>query len=679
MDTSKLQEQLASSESRFLNIIYKSGDPLVVLNLNGIVLFANEAAERLFARPNEQIVGEYFGHPVLSDAPYEIDVLRPNGREVCCEMHTVSTEWDEKPAILAQFRDITERKQTETYLRLQTSAMDAATDMIFITDAKGRVIQVNKSFEIETGHRFTEVFHKTTQFLAPDEKSEGELTLMWKRVLSGNTWRGEINMMRRDGSQHVYDMSVTPVLDETGRVQNSIAIMRNVTDKKQTEEKLNFLAHHDPLTGLPNRVLFMDRLRQRISLAKRKNEKLAVMFLDLDRFKEINDSLGHKCGDTLLQIVSDRLQECLRESDTIARMGGDEFTILLSEVASQDDAHVVARRCLDCIAEPMEIEGTEIIISASLGIAMYPDDSKDASGLLKAADISMYRAKEQGRNHIQCYTAALDTHTKEKMSLATSLRRAIQRKELVLHYQPRVGLKSGEPLGVEALVRWQHPDLGLLGPNKFIHIAEEAGLISPIFEWVLQESCTRLKEWHCDGYTNLNMAVNISARQFVHEDLVHTISDVIDDVGIEPKYLNLELTESALVEDPEKAIHIMKRLKDMDVRLAIDDFGTGYSSLNYLKQFPLDSLKIARVFVHDITTNPEDAAIASAIIAMGHSLWLRVVAEGVETPEQLNLLSSLKCDEVQGFLFARPVSAEELPSVLNRLIKENVNEPTGHI
>lgn len=430
------------------------------------------------------------------------------------------------------------------------------------------------------------------------------------------------------------------------------------------KETLHEQATHDPLTGLPNRLLFSDRLNQRINQANRSNGQLAVMFLDLDHFKLINDTMGHNVGDLLLQAVAERLSESLRQIDTVTRMGGDEFTVILSEITNVQDAVIIAKRVLDSLSAPFLLQSQEIFVSTSIGISVYPADGVDAQTLVRNADTAMYRAKALGRNNYQIYTSALNAATLERMTLENDLRRAIEREEFVLHYQPRVDLKNGTILGLEALVRWQHPEMGLIGPDQFIPLSEESGLIVPIGEWVLKTACAQNKAWQDEGLPPVVVAVNISALQVLQGDLVATVEDALAKTGLDAQYLDLELTESTLMHNPELAVETLIKLKSMGIRVAIDDFGTGYSSLSYLKRFPINTLKIDQSFVKDVTSNPDDAAIAGAVVAMAHTLKLKVVAEGVETLDQLEFLRSLNCDEMQGYFISRPVPPEELAMFL---------------
>lgn len=431
-------------------------------------------------------------------------------------------------------------------------------------------------------------------------------------------------------------------------------------------EELENQATHDFLTGLPNRLLFSDRLNQKIVAARRNQGALAVMFLDLDRFKLVNDALGHKIGDLLLQQTADRLVRCPRDVDTVARMGGDEFTIIVSDVKNPTDALRVAERFLDCFSMPFEIEGHQLFVTASLGISIYPAHGSDVETLVRNADSAMYHAKKLGGNRYQPCTDALASMPSTRMQLENSLRRALERDEFMILYQPRVDLKTGNTLGAEALIRWRHPKMGLLYPNQFIPVAEETGLIVPIGQWVLECACKQSKAWQEAGLPPLEMSVNVSARQLEKDNFPDIVRQALEDSGLSPEYLGLELTESILLGNMDVASKKLQELKAMGVKISIDNFGTGHSSLSYLKDLPTDSIKIDPSFVRNIVRVPENAAIAGAVIAMAHSLNLKVVAEGIETLDQLEFLRSLNCDEMQGYFISRPVESAEFVRLFQR-------------
>ena len=451
-----------------------------------------------------------------------------------------------------------------------------------------------------------------------------------------------------------------------GRLDRELLVraMQYSIERKHYQEQLEHQANYDPLTGLPNRSLLHDRLKRAV-FTQRNAQPIAVVFIDLDNFKFINDSLGHSAGDALLTGVAERLHSIVREGDTVARLGGDEFVLILTEQARGDVVFRALQRILDEVSEPMMIGGQELCITCSAGVSLYPQDGRDVESLLKNADAAMYRAKERGRNNFQFYTAEMNAHAKERFALENDLRRALERDELLLHYQPKIDLATGAIVGAEALVRWQHPEQGLILPDRFISIAEDTGLIVPIGEWVVRTACVQNRAWLQAGLPPIAVSVNLSVRQFHQEGLVKMVERILNETGLAASYLEMELTESMVMHNAEQAIEILAALKKLGVRLSVDDFGTGYSSLNYLRRLPIDTLKIDRSFVQDIDSEDEEEGIlARVIISLGHSLKLKVIAEGVETAEELKFLRACGCDEVQGYYFSRPVAPPAFAQLL---------------
>jgi diguanylate cyclase (GGDEF)-like protein len=485
------------------------------------------------------------------------------------------------------------------------------------------------------------------------------------RLREGAATSREQEICSTEATQTTYDDHVTML-----RQANEHLVVATIEAHKLAEQvqaakiDLDHLAHHDVLTELPNRILFQDRLNQAIESARRQGRQLAVMFMDLDQFKHINDSLGHAIGDQLLQSVAQRLVGCVRHSDTISRQGGDEFVLLLSTIEHAEDTALSAQKMLAALALPHHIDGHDLHISVSIGISIYPDDGQNAEILIKSADTAMYYAKDNGRNNYKFFEQDMNARAVLRQSTEASLRLALERREFVLYYQPKINLHSGTIVGVEALIRWQHPERGLLSPAQFVPIAEDCGLILPIGRWVLREACLQARAWRQAGLPSITVAVNTSALEFRAKDFLENIRTTLEDTHLEPRYLELELTESALMRDAESTDSVLHAIADLGVKLAIDDFGTGYSSLSYLRQFPIDTLKIDQSFVNRMTSNPDDAAIVNAVISMGKSLKQRVIAEGVETPEQYALLLAQQCDEAQGYYFGRPVVAKALASLL---------------
>ena len=508
-----------------------------------------------------------------------------------------------------------------------------------------------------TGKDFWDLVHPDFQYLV---RGKGRARPRGVDALA----RHEFKILRRDGEERWLDFSAGAI--EYGGRPAVLGIAFDVTERKRAEEQIKELAYHDALTGLPNRLLFNDRLSVAVAQAHRSASRLAILFLDLDRFKVINDSLGHSLGDRLLQEVAERLQAGVRQGDTVARLGGDEFILLLPGIGRAEDAAKVAEKILETLKVPVRLESRELVVTASIGISLYPEDGFDVESLIKNADTAMYRAKEQGRDNFQLYTHAMNETAVERLGLENSLRKALPGGQLVLHYQPLLDLTTGKVHGVEALLRWNHPERGLMLPSEFLNIAEVTSLIVPMGPWTLRTACARARAWQEQGEPALTVSVNLSARQFQQPDLVAQVKRALDETGLPPSSLDLEITETHAMQNAEATIMTLRELKRLGVQISIDDFGIGYSSLSYLKRLPIDTLKIDQSFVRDITTDPDDAAIATAVIALAHTLKLQVVAEGVETQEQLEFLAARHCDRMQGYLFSRPLSADECGEFLSR-------------
>jgi diguanylate cyclase (GGDEF)-like protein/PAS domain S-box-containing protein len=479
-------------------------------------------------------------------------------------------------------------------------------------------------------------------------------------------------LIRRDGYESPIEDSAAPIHDRGGQITGAVIVFHDVSAARQMSMQLSHLAQHDFLTDLPNRLLLNDRLQQAITMARRHNYRIAVLFMDLDRFKHVNDSLGHVIGDQLLQAVALRLERCVRESDTVGRQGGDEFVVVLSELDAAENAGISAAKLLAALTIPYHIGPHDLIVPVSVGVSIYPDDGTDAETLIKNADTAMYHAKEVGRNNYQFFRQEMNVRATERQFIENGLRVALERNEFSLHYQPKMNLATRGIVGVEALLRWKHPERGFIPPAQFIPIAEDTGLILPIGKWVLREACKQSRAWLDIGLPPVLMAVNISAVEFRSKDFVETVRAILQETGLDPRALELELTESVLMKHAESTISMLKSLKNIGVQLTIDDFGTGYSSLSYLRQFPVDALKVDQSFVHEISSAPHDAPIVSAVISMGNSLKKRVIAEGVETREQLDFLTAEGCEEAQGFYFNRPMVSSQFAKLLEASVSHMI-------
>ncbi len=605
---------------------------------------------------------ERYGRVVLTGEPEKFEIeIKALGM-----WFSISAYGAEKGCFVATFSNITERKQAEEALLFKTALLEAQSettiDGILVVDESDHIVLANKQFGLNFGipdqmlstrDDLIVLKHVTDQVMDPEAFRE--------RVEYLNSHRDEKSRDElRFKNGKIFDRYSAPLVDSRGRYRGRIWYFRDITNRKVAEERIQYLAYYDALTGLPNRTLLQDRLSKALASARRRNDKVALLFLDLDRFKIINDSLGHLAGDLLLQEIAERLKRLSREQDTVARLGGDEFLIVLTDVQDFRDAAVAAERLMDAMTAEFVVQGHSLCISCSLGISIFPEHGADAEALIKNADAAMYSAKDNGRNNIQLFTEHMNALAVERLTLENSLRLALEKRELFLMYQPQMDIVTGKITGVEALLRWQHGELGLVPPDAFIRIAENSGLIIPIGEWVLRTACSQARKWQDEGIRALSIAVNVSAVQFRQKDFCEVIRRVLDETGLAAQHLELELTESLLLADADVTLSVLQELKAMGLALAIDDFGTGYSSFSYLRQFRVSKLKIDRSFIRDVATNPNDAAITSAIIGMAKNLNLKVIAEGVENEAQLSFLTAHQCDEIQGYYFSRPLGVEQI-------------------
>ncbi|WP_306544894.1 EAL domain-containing protein [Malikia spinosa] len=554
--------------------------------------------------------------------------------------------------------DLTALKLREQALALNASLFMNSSEGIVICDGDNCILSVNRAFSDITGYSADEVLGRQPSLLRSGQQTPDFYRDMWRQILEAGRWQGEILNRRKDGESFLAWLTISLVRDQDGQVRNYYGIFHDITQRKQAEARISQLTHYDALTGLPNRALLRDRIESQLAQARPGQGALALMFIDVDRFKYINDSLGHRAGDALLVEMASRLEQAVRPQDTVSRMGGDEFTLLLPQIDAEGTAHL-AQKIIARISAPCQFEGMELIVTPSIGIAMFPGDGREVDALLQAGDTAMYRAKAAGGANFQFYEPGMHLSASRTLQLENALRRALGRHELALHYQPQIELKTRRVTGCEALLRWTHPQLGMIPPSEFMPIAEASGLILPIGEWVLRTAVAQNQAWQQAGLAPTLMAVNVSSVQFRQTQFPELVRAVLDEAGLPPGWLELELTESVVSADPEAAIRIMEQLDLLGVQLSVDDFGTGYSSLSYLKRFPIDKLKIDQSFVRDLDSDPGSALIVSGVIAMARALGLKTIAEGVETAEQAATLAREGSDEVQGYWYARPMPAEQ--------------------
>ncbi|MBB1517955.1 sensor domain-containing protein [Aquipseudomonas guryensis] len=601
----------------------------------------------------------------LSSKPFVFDCLRADGRKISVEMR-VMLMWDEQnrfEGVLGIGRDISQQRRAERDLRMAATVFEHSTAAIMVTDPAGYIVRTNETFQRISGFATREVLDQLPSMLTADRQQAGQLNYILAQLNQHGSWEGELWLKRKGGEQYPAWVGITAVQDDEGDLVSYVCFFNDISERKASEQRIHRLAYYDALTLLPNRTLFQDRLHTALQHAERHAEWVVLMFLDLDRFKPINDSLGHAAGDRMLKDVAVRLAACVDEDDTVARMGGDEFTLLLlpreTREAALNRAIHVAEQILASLAQPFVLQGREFFVTASIGIALAPQDGDELSQLMKNADTAMYHAKERGKNNFQFYQADMNATALQRLELESDLRHALEQDQFRLYYQPQFSGDGKRLTGAEALLRWQHPVRGLVAPGEFIPVLEELGLVVQVGDWVIEEACRQLKSWHVSKVRVPKISVNLSARQFADGQLAMRISRMLESSGVPSACLELELTESILMRDVDETLQILASLKKLGLCIAVDDFGTGYSSLNYLKQFPIDVLKIDRSFVDGLPEGEQDGQIARAIIAMAHSLGLAVIAEGVETQPQLDFLREHGCDEVQGYLLGKPMPATQ--------------------
>ncbi|MEX6501856.1 bifunctional diguanylate cyclase/phosphodiesterase [Pseudomonas zhanjiangensis] len=671
------QQQLQISEEKFARAFHASPDGMLITRIaDGQLIEVNEGFSQITGYSSQEAIGHSTlelgiwanpddrtrmieriqQHGRLRD---QVALIRTrDGRTRLCELSAQPVPIGDQPCLLTIARDITERQIMQEKLQQAATVFESTAEGVLITDPHKRIVAVNRAFTSITGYSEAEALGQTPQLLASDQHDQAFYNAMWRQLEDQGHWQGEICNRRKNGELYPEWLTISAVRNEADQITHFVGVFADISPLKHAQARLDHQAHHDPLTGLPNRTLFETRLRHALEDAREEQSQGAVLFLDLDRFKHINDSLGHPVGDQLLKGIAQRLKERLRDVDTVARLGGDEFIILLPGLHQADDAEQIANKLLACFTPPFQLDAHEFFVSASIGVSLYPKDGVDVATLVKNADAAMYRSKAKGRNRVELYTRDLTFQATERVALEHELRRAQERGELQLYYQPKMSLANQQLIGAEALLRWHHPRFGEVPPNRFIPLAEETGLILPIGDWVLQQACRQMREWQARHAPFGPLSVNLAGEQLRQPRLRHYIAGLLADNALDPSLLQLEITEGFIMNQTEEALGILHQLKALGVQLAIDDFGTGYSSLSYLKRLPLDILKIDRSFVLGLPDDPNDVAIARAIIALGRSMRLTVIAEGVETKAQELFLAAEGCEQIQGYVVSRPLTAQ---------------------
>jgi len=657
-------------------ILEQIQDSVITLDLAGFITGWNRGAERLFGYTADEAVGQnllfLYADEDASDSLFHDAFLEHGGREMevrrrrkngdefwaSMSLSLVRDEQGQPTGLIGYLRDITDRLEAEQNLRLHSRIFENSDEAIIVTDAKEHIVAVNPSFCRITGFTAQEVLGKTPRLFRSGQHDTVFYENVWAALTSTGRWQGEMWDRRKNGDEFPQWASITAVRNSQGEITHYFSIFSDITERKLQEEQIHHMAYYDDLTGLPNRALLFKLLDQALNESRRSRNIGALLFIDLNRFKPINDTLGHDAGDQLLKEVGQRFCNVLRDTDVVCRHGGDEFVVALMNVARHEEPGIVAQKLISVLDEPFLILGHELQIGASIGISIFPDDAFDAETLLRYADIAMYRAKQSDNDSYVYFSHEMNQKSLDRLKIEAGLKRALDRHELLLYYQPKVALDGGHIVGAEALVRWQHPERGMVPPGEFIPVAEETGLIIAIGDWVMDAACAQARQWLDAGMPTTRIAVNLSARQFA-PGLPDRVKAVLEKYQLPPQWLELEITESMLMHSAESVIALMDELTAFGVSLSLDDFGTGYSSLSYLKRFPIETLKIDRSFIMGTPDDANDCAIAGAIVSMAKRLRHRVIAEGVETAEQVEFLRTLGCHEIQGYFFSPPVPAEK--------------------
>lgn len=674
-------KQLHDSEMHFRALVDSAAESIFVLDADSEKLVeVNQPLMELLGYPEaellkiplEKLLAEshndklVFAH-CLSGEVQNVKwiFLNKEGNPITCEVRLIKLPETDQHLIRGSVVDIHDLKNSEVQMRKLSRALEQTGDSIIITDERGVIEYVNPAFEKITGYSATEIIGKNNNLLRSGKHTLEFYQTLWKTVTSGQVFQEVFTNRRKDGTFYYEEKTISPLKDESGAITHFIASGRDISERMETQERIFYLAHHDVLTDLPNRVLLFDRLEQAIYRAVRNEHMFSVMFLDLDRFKVINDTLGHDTGDLVLQKVAKRLRKALRASDTIARLGGDEFAVLLEDLNSLEHAQKIAENLIEVLSQPIIIDERELFITTSIGISTFPADGSDAKSLLKNADIAMYQAKHLGKNTYQSYNKEMNVLTDRHFTLETELRHALENDQFEVYYQPKIDLPSQTLIGSEALLRWVHPEMGIISPVDFIPLLEETGMIIEVGEWVIQAVCKDIIQWLEAGLKPGAVAINLSVRQFSSPNIENTIINIIDHYEIPPELIEIEITESLLIKNQNNAHRVLDAFRNKGFTLALDDFGTGYSSLSYLKRFPIDVIKIDRSFIKDLPGDEDDTALVSTIVAMAKALKLKTVAEGIETQEQYQHLYEQGCDIGQGFLMSRPIAYPEFTQYLD--------------
>ncbi|MFC1602479.1 EAL domain-containing protein [Pseudomonadota bacterium] len=686
----QIENKLKNSEEQIHSLLMSTGEAIYGIDLQGNCTFANASCLKVLGcSSTSELLGKnmhkLIHHSHADGLPYDQHKCHiyeafkkaksirisdevfwrldgtPFPVEYCSE--PIFKDGTVNGAVIS-FSDITQRKEIEEQLLLSDRVFKNTSEAIIITEPNGNIIDTNQAFTYITGYSKAEVIGKNPRIMKSGKQNNAFYENMWKTLLDHGKWTGDLWDRKKNGDEYPKSLTINAIKNTNNVVTHYIGIFSDITESKMVAKQLQKLAFYDSLTNLPNRILFKERLAHEIKAAKRRNTKFAVMFMDLDRFKYINDTLGHTCGDQLLIEAAKRIKTCIRETDTVARFGGDEFIIILTDIDAISVVKRIANKIISTLSEKFIIEKNDVNIGVSIGISIYPNNGATYDALTKNADTAMYKVKETGRNSSHFFTEELHATIKRRLIIEKEMRAGIKEKAFELHYQPKVEIDSSKIIGMEALLRWKHPKLGTISPVEFIPIAEETGLIIPLGNWALRQACAQNAAWIKAGHTPLRVAVNLSIRQFEQQDITDQIQNILIETGLPAKHLELEITESMVMGDINRAILTLKHLRELGVHISVDDFGTGYSSLSYLKQFPIQCLKIDKSFVDDLCHNTDAAAIISAIISMAGSLDLTVVAEGVETKEQMEFLRKDGCDQMQGYYYSKPLPTEEFTALL---------------